>query len=119
MNAKLKLKLRSAEVVGLQTFLAAQLAGLQMHELRAEPTDFLILSALYEVYAKVKPISEDIRVFQSRRTDKVFSLTITRTQALAISCVNFDQIEPTSAVQSYEKAFMTRLVGLIHQTFLI
>lgn len=119
MKVKLKLQLKPGEVVALSKHLAASLVSQHIEVLRAEPADMLIMSALYELYSKVKTTSENIRLFPTRRTDEMYSVTITRTQALALACVVFDEPPSANALQSYESNFLRGLLGTIHQTFLI
>ncbi|GAB2586399.1 hypothetical protein [Spirosoma areae] len=119
MKVKLKLRLKSGEVVALSKHLATTLGSQQVEELRKEPADMLIMSALYEIYSKVKEQSENIRLFGNRRTDELYAVTLTRTQALALCCVVVDEPKAATAMQTYEANFLQGLLGTIHQTFLV
>ena len=124
MKVKLKQRLTASEVVALSKHLATTLASQDMAELRRFPADMVIASALYELYSKVKEQAENIRLFSTRRSDELYSVTITRTQAIALCCVVLDDPSPDTApvgvpLQTYEANFLQRLLGIIHQTFLI
>ncbi|WP_080058955.1 hypothetical protein [Spirosoma aerolatum] len=119
MAFKLKLSLKKGEVVALTRFLATELARVPMDDLRANPADYVIMSAMYELYSKVKEKAENIRLFPSKRKGELYSITISRTQALAICCVLVDVPDQGNSLQTYEANFITGLIGTIHQTFLI
>lgn len=119
MKTKLKLLIKAGEVVALTKHLSYELGRHDMATLRQEPSDMLIMSALYELYSKVKDKAENIRVFGADRKKELYSITITRSQALALCCVRTDEPETKEAMQSYEANFWQYLIGQIHQNFLI
>ncbi|GAB3735029.1 hypothetical protein [Spirosoma lituiforme] len=119
MIVKLKLRLKSGEVIALSKHLASTLTLNPIEELRKEPSDLMIMSALYELYAKVKEKSENIRIFKASRNEELYSVTITRTQALALICAGYFEVDSPTAMQSYEGNFIQSLIGRIHQTFLV
>ena len=119
MKVKLKQRFTASEVVALSKHLATTLASTDMAALRAEPDTMVLASALYELYVKVKEKAENLRLFPTRRSDEVYSVTISRTQAVALWLSIGDEPASSTAVQTYEANFLNMLAGLIHQTFLI
>lgn len=113
MKLKLKQSFKASEIVALQKHLARVMVSVSVAELRQNPSDLLILSALYELYAKVKPLAENVRLFPSKRSDELYSLTLTRTQAVALWCVDRPEGD------TYETAVVDVLLGVIHQAFIV
>lgn len=114
MSDKVKMQVRAAELVALTKHLAKALVKIPKEDLKKNEVDYLICSAAHELYSKVKPKAEEIRIFP-KRSDS-YTISITRTQALALVMIGHDESQP---VDSYEATFINRLLGEIYQMYLI
>ncbi len=112
---KLKLKLNATELATLNQYLFGSISCQPIEELKRNPFDLLIASALWELYQKTSAKCEDIRTFP-RKTDQVYAISLTRSQCLAIVC---SLPEDQNKGETYETSFIKRMVGIIHQNFLV
>jgi hypothetical protein len=126
---KLKLKLNQSELQVLQTHLFLSITSQPIEHLCEEPIDYLVCSVLKDVLDRANAKIEDIRRFPTKRTDATYTVSLSRSEALAIACsLNFDMeidgVDPKALMPyqhqaSYEEGFFRSLYGDIHRTYLI
>ena len=85
---KLKIKLNRDELQCLYGFVSWALVQSPIEELRADTSVFLINSVLYELHEKIHKQYKDVSLFPTK-SDKTYSVTLTRSQALAYANVDF------------------------------
>ncbi|WP_147367963.1 hypothetical protein [Fibrisoma montanum] len=123
------MKLNHSELVALNSHLYLTLTSQPIEELRRYPADFVINSNVAEVYQRTNRMVEDARMFPSK-TDKIYSLSLTRSQAIAVLCtIMTEQTIDTGqsatmdllpfSDDSYEAAILQQIVSTIHQTYLV
>lgn len=119
MKLKLRLDLSASEIKALADHVYGRLTAVPLEQAKEQLGDYMALSNLFEVHAKLQKLATNNLLFPTRRTDETYALTITRSQALALAYVQEDGPPTGTAVVSFEEAFRTRLLAKIHQAFLV
>lgn len=127
---KLKLRLNYSELVAFNSHLYLTLTAEPIERLRQNWQVYAVCALVKEVYDKTNGKVEQERLFPTRR-EKVFSISLTQAQALAVACSIASDEEPAEdrkdlmpfeqglMLTSFEDAFLGRVLGVIHQAYLV
>lgn len=109
----MKLKLSKYQLEVLHRILGIAIASRPLEELKSEPNEYVVISAVFELFDKLDKKERQLRFFGSAKD--AYSVSVSRTQALALDLLLNPHSE-SSLVKIQEKSYEWNLAREICDT---